>query len=92
VFFRVCSWLILSYEKAHKEEHPKQNHHEKRQNHQQKTAQICPGFLIPCVRRRAMRAEFRFCKEGAFTLWAEFDFHKVRISKKRVKIIKRLKV
>jgi hypothetical protein len=37
-----------------------------------------------------VRAEFRFCQKGAFTLWAEFDFHKARISKKRVKIISRL--
>jgi hypothetical protein len=33
-----------------------------------------------------MRAKFRFCQKGAFALWAEFDLHKVRISKKRVKI------
>jgi hypothetical protein len=76
VHFRVCSWLIsLAKENSQKEKKPEQNHREQRHNGHYQTAEIGPRFLIPNVRRGAVRAEaLRFEKRPLAGL-ADFEFH-----------------
>jgi hypothetical protein len=82
VLFRVLSWLILLADKdAEKKEKPEQHHQKQRDNRDEQAAEIGPRFLIPRVRFGTMRTLSFACQKRTLASGANFDFHRLRISK-----------
>jgi hypothetical protein len=77
-------FLASADKKTEKEKEPEQKHQEKRRDHSQKTADIRPRFLIPSIRRGTMGAKLFFGKKRSLAGFANFQFHKVKNSKKAV--------